>query len=132
MKISMLALTLGLMSFSAIAPANALVSKVSSVASSILWKSESIDVGQIPQNTPKAINYEFKNTGKTTLIITNVQGSCGCTATDYTKTPILPGKSGKVTATFNAANKGAFTKTVTVTTNAETTPKVLTLKGIVI
>ncbi|TDE30300.1 MULTISPECIES: DUF1573 domain-containing protein [Flavobacterium] len=131
-KISMLALTLGLMSFSAIAPANALVSKVSSVASSILWKSESIDVGQIPQNTPKAINYEFKNTGKTTVIITNVQGSCGCTATDYTKTPILPGKSGKVTATYNAANKGAFTKTVTVTTNAEGTPKVLTLKGIVI
>lgn len=132
MKISMLALTLGLMSFSAIAPANALTSKVSSVASSILWKSESIDVGQIPQNTPKAINYEFKNTGKTTLIITNVKGSCGCTATDYTKTPILPGKSGKVTATYNAANKGAFTKTVTVTTNVETTPKVLTLKGIVI
>jgi hypothetical protein len=131
-KISMLALTLGLMSFSAIAPANALTSKVSSVASSILWKSESIDVGQIPQNTPKAINYEFKNTGKTTLIITNVKGSCGCTATDYTKTPILPGKSGKVTATYNAANKGAFTKTVTVTTNVETTPKVLTLKGIVI
>lgn len=131
-KISMLALTLGLMSFSAIAPANALVSKVSSVASSILWKSESIDVGQIPHNTPKAINYEFKNTGKTTIIITNVQGSCGCTATDYTKTPILPGQSGKVTATYNAANKGAFTKTVTVTTNAETTPKTLTLKGIVI
>ncbi|MFV8322970.1 DUF1573 domain-containing protein [uncultured Flavobacterium sp.] len=131
-KISMLALTLGLMSFSAIAPANALTSKVSSVASSILWKSESIDVGQIPQNTPKAINYEFKNTGKTTLIITSVKGSCGCTATDYTKTPILPGKSGKVTATYNAANKGAFTKTVTVTTNVETTPKVLTLKGIVI
>lgn len=131
-KISMLALTLGLMSFSAISPANALKSKVSSVASSILWKSESIDVGQIPQNTPKAINYEFKNTGKTTLIITSVKGSCGCTATDYTKTPILPGKSGKVTATYNAANKGAFTKTVTVTTNVETTPKVLTLKGIVI
>jgi hypothetical protein len=131
-KISMLSLTLGLMSFSAISPANALASKVSSVASSILWKSESIDVGQIPQNTPKAINYEFKNTGKTTLIITNVKGSCGCTATDYTKTPILPGKSGKVTATYNAANKGAFTKTVTVTTNVETTPKVLTLKGIVI
>jgi hypothetical protein len=131
-KISMLSLTLGLMSFSAISPANALASKISSVASSILWKSESIDVGQIPQNTPKAINYEFKNTGKTTLIITNVKGSCGCTATDYTKTPILPGKSGKVTATYNAANKGAFAKTVTVTTNVETTPKVLTLKGIVI
>lgn len=131
-KISMLVLTLGLMSFSAIAPAKAILSETTTVASTILWKAESIDVGQIPQNKPKAIDFEFTNTGKTTVIITNVHGSCGCTATDYTKTPILPGKTAKVTATYNAANKGAFTKTVTVTTNAETTPKVLTLKGIVI
>jgi hypothetical protein len=131
-KISMLALTLGLMSFSAIAPVNALVSKANIAASSILWKSESIDVGQIPQNTPKPIIFEFKNTGKTAVIITNVQGSCGCTATDYTKTPIAPGKSGTVTATYNAANAGAFTKTVSVTTNAETAVKVLTIKGTVV
>jgi hypothetical protein len=131
-KISMLALTLGLMSFSAIAPVKTLVSKVAVTASSILWKSESIDVGQIPQNTPKPIIFEFKNTGKTAVIITNVQGSCGCTATDYTKTPIAPGKSGTVTATYNAANPGGFTKTVSVTTNAETTVKVLTIKGTVV
>lgn len=134
-KISMLALALGLMSFSAIAPVKSLVSetKISeTAASTIVWKAETIDVGQIPQGTPKAIIYEFKNTGKTAVVITNVQGSCGCTATDYTKEPIQPGKSAKVTATYNAANKGAFTKTVTVTTSAETTPKILTLKGTVI
>ncbi|PWB23734.1 DUF1573 domain-containing protein [Flavobacterium sp. HTF] len=133
-KISMLALALGLMSFSAIAPVESLASavKTETTASTIVWKAETIDVGEIPQGTPKAIVYEFKNTGKTAVVITNVQGSCGCTATDYTKEPILPGKSAKVTATYNAANKGAFTKTVTVTTNAETTPKILTLKGTVI
>lgn len=133
-KISMLALVLGLMSFSAIAPLQSLVSKVKTetAVSTIVWKAESIDVGEIPQGTPKAIVYEFKNTGKATVVITNVQGSCGCTATDYTKEPILPGKSAKVTATYNAANKGGFTKTVTVTTSAETTPKILTLKGTVI
>ena len=133
-KISMLALVLGLMSFSAIAPVQSLTSKVKteSTASTIVWKAETIDVGEIPQGTPKAIVYEFKNTGKATVVITNVQGSCGCTATDYTKEPILPGKSAKVTATYNAANKGGFTKTVTVTTSAEATPKILTLKGTVI
>ncbi|UWY28238.1 DUF1573 domain-containing protein [Flavobacterium sp. TR2] len=134
-KISMLALALGLMSFSAIAQVQSLVSETEAsvtAASTIAWKAETIDVGQIPQGTPKAIVYEFKNTGKTAVVITNVQGSCGCTATDYTKEPIQAGKSGKVTATYNAANKGAFTKTVTVTTSAETTPKVLTLKGTVI
>ena len=117
-KISILAMTLGLMSFTVI-------------NSPITWKSDTIDVGEIPQNKPKVIVFEFKNTGKTAVIITNVQGSCGCTATDYTKTPVQPGTIAKVTATYNAANVGAFTKTVTVTTNSEQTPKVLTLKGIV-
>ncbi|TRX36823.1 DUF1573 domain-containing protein [Flavobacterium sp. ZT3R18] len=131
-KISMLALTLGLMSFSAIAPVKMVVSKVSIDTSSIVWKSETIDVGNIPQNTPKPIVFEFKNTGKTAVVVTNVQGSCGCTATNYTKTPIAPGKSGTVTATYNAANAGGFTKTVSVTTNAETTVKVLTIKGTVV
>lgn len=104
----------------------------STVASSIVWKSDAINVGDIPQGTPKVIDYEFKNTGKTAVLITNVKGSCGCTATDYTKTLIQPGESGKVKATFNAAAKGAFSKTVTVTTNAEETPKVLSFKGKVI
>lgn len=131
-KISMLALALGLMSFSAIAPVKELVTKTSATASSIVWNSETIDVGAIPQNTPKPIVFEFKNTGKTAVIVTNVQGSCGCTATNYTKTPIAPGKSGTVTATYNAANPGVFTKTVSVTTNVETTPKTLTIKGTVV
>ena len=116
-KISFLALTFGLMSFATF--------------SSISWKSETIDVGEIPQNQPKLITFEFKNTGKTDVIITTVKGSCGCTATNYTKMPIKSGKSGMVTATYNAANLGAFTKTVSVTTNDDSVSKILTLKGIV-
>ena len=131
-KILMLALTLGLMSFSALAPVKRLLSKKGFATSTIVWNSESIDVGQIPQNTPKPIVFEFKNTGKIAIIVINVQGSCGCTATGYTKTPIAPGKSGKVTATYNAVNAGAFTKTVSVTTNVEATAKVLTIKGTVV
>lgn len=116
-KMSLLALTFGLMSFTSL--------------STIVWKTETVDVGEIPQNKSKVIVFEFKNTGKSDVIITNVQGSCGCTATDYTKEPIKAGKSGTITATFNAANAGAFTKTVLVTTNADASSKVLTLKGTV-
>ncbi len=131
LKISIFALTLGLMSFSVL-PTSKFSNEITISNSVIAWKSETIDLGEIPQGTPKAMDFEFKNTGKKSVLITNVQGSCGCTATDYTKTEIATGKSGKVTATFNAANKGAFTKTVTVTTNAEAAPKVLTFKGTVI
>ena len=130
LKFSVLAFAFGLMSFTA-KQANDPVTKTVK-ASSVTWKSESIDLGSIPQGTPKSLDFEFKNTGKTDVIITNVKAACGCTATDYTKTPIKPGQNAKITATYNAANKGAFTKTVTVTTNAEETPKVLTFKGTVI
>ena len=130
-NISILALTFSLMSFSTISKFDGKESETL-VTSSISWKSEIIDVGEIPQNKPKIINFEFKNTGKSVVLISNVQGSCGCTATNYTKTPILPGEIAKVTATFNAANKGAFSKTVTVTTSAIDTPTVLTFKGTVL
>lgn len=130
-KISILALSLGLMSFTTSTTAEKKVA-TSIAVSSISWKSELIDVQEIPQSKPKSIDFEFKNTGKTVVIITDVKGSCGCTATSYTKTPIQPGATATVTATYNAANKGAFSKTVTVTTNTGETPTVLTFKGTVI
>lgn len=114
-KILFLAGTFSLMSFVTLA--------------TITWKSDTIDVGEIIQNKPKAIVFEFKNTGSSDVIITNVQGSCGCTATNYTKEPIKSGKTGTITATFNAANIGSFSKTVSVTTSADVSPKILTLKG---
>lgn len=131
MKLSVLALALGLMSFTTNTSKVVLIEK-SVATSTVIWKSELIDLGEIPQNTPKSVDFEFKNTGKTAVIITNVKAACGCTATDYTKTPIQPGQTAKVTATYNAAAKGAFSKTVTVTTSADETPKVLSFKGTVI
>ena len=131
LKISVVAMAFGLMSF--IAPSsleNTIVN--SNEVSPVAWRSELIELGSIPQNKPKSIDFEFKNTGKTDIVITNVKASCGCTATDYTKTPVKPGQTAKVTATYNAAAKGAFTKTVTVTTSAEEAPKTLTFKGTVI
>lgn len=129
-KFSVLALSLSLTSFTTLP---AFISKTSTeiVTTIISWTSESIDVGNIPQGIPKVIVFEFKNNADKAIVISNAQGSCGCTATDYSKEMIAPGKSSTVKATFNAANKGVFSKTVTVTTSAEKTPKVLTFKGIV-
>jgi hypothetical protein len=101
------------------------------LGTSITWKEEVIDLGTIPQGTPKSVTFEFKNTGTESVLITNVRPACGCTTADYTKTPVKPGATATVTAVYNAAAAGAFSKTVTVTTNAETNPKVLTFKGTV-
>ena len=44
----------------------------------------------------------------------------------------MPGKTGTVSATFNAAAAGPFNKSVTVTSNAEAGQTVLYLKGEVV
>jgi hypothetical protein len=107
-------------------------SVVKTIAGVIKWKSESIDVGNIPQGKPKLIRFEFTNTSSKPIVIENVAPSCGCTTADYTKTPILPGKKGFVEASFNAASPGMFMKTVNVTTSDSKTPKTLSFKGVVI
>jgi nucleoid-associated protein YgaU len=88
--------------------------------------------GDIPQDKPVSHDFTFKNTSSATILITGVKPSCGCTATNYTKTPIKPGESGSVTATYNAHAAGPFTKTLTVTTNDTETTKTLYIKGKVI
>lgn len=98
----------------------------------ITWKSTEISLGEIVQNKPVSIDFEFTNTGDSPVIITSVQASCGCTSTNYAKTPVLPGESTKITAVFNAATKGAFKKQVTVVTSAEENPKTLFFSGTVI
>ena len=118
LKIFALVSAFGLLSFSSL--------------NAISWKSETIEMGEIQQGTPKKIEFEFKNTSGKVVLISNVVGSCGCTATDYTKTPIAPKGTGTVTATYNAANLGQFSKTVSVTTSADSNPKILTLKGTVV
>ena len=130
-RITCMALALSLMSFSS--KTNSTVNiEVTSKASSIKWTSETIDVGEIPQGIPKSIEFEFTNTSKEPIVLLIAQGSCGCTSTDFPKTPVLPGTTAKITATFNAANKGNFTKKVTVKIASEEEPVLLTFIGVVI
>lgn len=98
-------------------------------ATGLAFKDDTFNFGDIPKGTPATHEFTFKNTSKQTVLITNVKASCGCTTPTYTKTPIKPGESGVVAATYNAANPGSFNKTITVTTNDTETPKILTIKG---
>lgn len=95
------------------------------------WNETEFDLGNVTQGVPVSHEFEFTNTGAEPLVITSVKASCGCTVASYTETAIAPGEKGFVKATYNAAKTGAFTKTVTVLSNAVDNP-VLTLKGTVI
>ncbi|HEY5692490.1 MAG TPA: DUF1573 domain-containing protein [Cyclobacteriaceae bacterium] len=96
------------------------------------WESATHDFGKIKQGVPVTHEFTFTNTGKTPLVITNVQASCGCTTPAWSKEPILPGGQGFIKATYNAASMGGFNKTVTVMANVEGGFKQLSIKGEVV
>ena len=93
------------------------------------WDKMVNDFGDIAQNVPKTAEFTLTNAGKEPLIISSAKASCGCTNLKYASEPILPGKTSVVSATYNAAAQGVFTKTVTVVTNADPNPVVLQIKG---
>ena len=96
------------------------------------FEKETHDFGSLNEGTNAVHEFKFKNTGSQPIVISHVQASCGCTTPDWSKDPVLPGKSGFIKAAYNSAGRpGAFSKTITVTSNAATPSKVLTIKGVV-
>lgn len=96
---------------------------------SIIFESETIDYGTIQHNADGKREFVFTNTGNKPLIITNAQGSCGCTVPTWPKEPIAPGAKGVIGVKYATDRVGPFTKNVTLTTNATEPTKLLTIKG---
>jgi hypothetical protein len=102
------------------------------VANAFSWDKSKFDFGKIPQGKPVNVVFNFTNKGDKPIIVTNVSTPCGCTAADFSKESIAPGKKGFVKLTYNAAANGTFTKTVTVYTNTQPETIPLTINGEVI
>ena len=99
----------------------------------MLFENETIDYGTLPHNADGKREFVFVNNGNKPLIITNATGSCGCTVPSFPKEPIAPGAKAVIGVKYATDRVGAFTKTVTVTSNAEgSASKVLTIKGTVL
>jgi hypothetical protein len=100
-------------------------------ASDIIFETEVIDYGTIEHNANGEREFKFTNKGKEPLIITNCQGSCGCTVPTWPKEPIKPGASSSIKVKYATDRVGAFEKTVTVSSNSKTPSKVIRIKGVV-
>jgi len=87
------------------------------------------DYGNIKQGGNGECEFKFTNNGKEPLVITNCQGSCGCTVPQCPKEPILPGKSSVIKVKYDTNRPGQIYKTVTVNSNAKSGNIVLTIKG---
>jgi hypothetical protein len=106
--------------------------KVDPDAGVFKFKEETHDYGKVPEGPLAEYDFEFKNTGKKPIVITEAHGSCGCTVPKWPNEPILPGKKGTIHVAYNTSGRqGPIDKSVTVTSNAQQSPMVLHIKGFV-
>jgi|CXWJ01.1.fsa_nt_gi hypothetical protein len=97
------------------------------------FETENHEFGEIKQGDKVSFDFKFKNTGKSPLIISSVNATCGCTVPEYSKDPIEPGDEGIVKVSFNSEGKSGMTsKTVTVLANTIPNTKVLTISADII
>ena len=77
------------------------VAQAQSTGPVITWEKSTHDFGDLTQGDKVEHIFKFKNSGNESLIITNVQVTCGCTTPKgWARDPIAPGQSGEITVAF--------------------------------
>lgn len=99
----------------------------------IEFEKEIHDFGKVIQGEKVSFGFKFKNTGKSDLIIAQVNTSCGCTVPKFPKEPIKPGEEKAIKVSFDSkGRKGIQNKTVTVVSNCQPSSTVVRIKAMVI
>lgn len=104
---------------------------VAQLAKPVRFTEETFDFGTImEEDGPVTHAFSLSNTSDKPVMILSVKPSCGCTTPEWSKEPILPGKSGVVKAQFDPKGRpGYFHKSLTVTTDFDGQPITLYIKG---
>ncbi len=96
------------------------------------FEEETHNFGTIQEGDPAVFEFNFINTGDQPIILSNVKASCGCTTPYWTREPVAPGEKGTIKASYNSKGRpGNFHKSITITSNANPSTKVLQIKGLV-
>lgn len=89
----------------------------------IYFVETSFNFGDITQGDKVEHTFEFENTGNEPLILSDVRTTCGCTAPEWPREPVVPGGKSKIKVVFNSAGKmGMQNKVITVMSNAVNNP----------
>lgn len=92
-------------------------------ASNIVFKSETVSVGEILDIETVDLEFEFRNTGSEALEIRFIKPSCGCTVPELEKTTFEPNERGTIKVTFDPKGKtNRTTRVITVYTNSKMKP----------
>lgn len=95
------------------------------------FENDIFDFGRISQGEKRSHSFRFRNDGEADLVITKVEGSCGCTVLQgWPQYPISPGKSGKIDMIFDSnGKKGIQNKTISIVANTYPSTTILKIKG---
>ena len=99
----------------------------SNAIAKIEFPQKSFNFGDLQEGEIVTHTFRFKNTGTKSLVILNVEASCGCTTPKYDKKPIPPGGEGKIEVEFNSSGRyGKQYKVINIFANVP--EKVIELK----
>jgi hypothetical protein len=86
--------------------------------------------GEIKQGDKVEWTFTFRNDGKAPLVLTNVSTTCGCTAPEWPRDPVMPGGEATIVVRFNSAGKsGMQNKVITIYSNASNNPEYVKIKA---
>lgn len=95
----------------------------------ISFAKKTIDYGTLHVGDVRVVEMKYTNTGKKPLLLENVTTNCDCTEVEWSRKPLMPGKSDSIKVTYTAKNPGLISKWVTVMSNAETDRVILKTTG---
>ena len=96
----------------------------------ISFETDTIDYGEILKGSNGVRTFTFQNIGDVPIEIQGVKSSCGCTVPKKPNAPIPPGGKGEIQVKYDTNRIGVFRKTITVNTNARSSPIIaLKIKG---
>ena len=98
----------------------------------ISFDSTEFDFKSIKEGDVVSHQFNFKNTGTSNMVITDVRASCGCTSPSWPKEVIKPGESNSILVKYNSKDRvGNFNKGVTVYSNSYPNSVTLRIQGVV-
>jgi len=95
----------------------------------ISFEKKTIDYGTLKVGDVRTVEMVYTNIGKKPLLLENVTTNCDCTEVEWSRKPLMPGKSDVIKVTYTAKNPGLISKWVTVMSNAETDRVILKTSG---
>jgi hypothetical protein len=125
-------LFIGVLALSVNAQKNEFSIKADPNAGVFEFETETLDYGIIAHNADGKRTFKFKNIGKSPIIISKAKGSCGCTVPTVPKRPIMPGETAEIGVKYATNRVGAFSKSITLFSNASEKSKVIKIKGTVL